>query len=185
MGFKDKFKAVFGFDKDEEDQEIYEYDVKDLEETNVIKPSFFSRKREEIKDTFNMNEDVSDENSYKFENDIKSKDKEAVQANRYFDRFESRKTTVTADIRIVSPISFEDATGIIDSIKDRKAVVLNTTKLELKTAQRLLDFVSGAVYALKGEIKEIMEGVYVISPENIRISDDVAATGFKSMFNFK
>ncbi len=48
-------------------------------------------------------------------------------------------------------------------IKNRKIVVINTTSLELRTAQRLIDFVGGACYALCGELQEVEKGVFSIT----------------------
>ena len=185
MNIFDKFKNLIGYDKDEDlEQDVnvdYNYDIKELEEDNVIKPSFFSNKKyEERKNYSDLKNESEDNSNYR--------NYEKIEKNNRIDRtekIENRKTIYSADIKITVPVSFEDATNIIDDIKNRRAVILNTTNLEIKTAQRLLDFVSGAVYALKGEIKEIMEGVYVITPENIKISDDISNPGFKSMFGFK
>ncbi|MCJ7689932.1 MAG: cell division protein SepF, partial [Clostridiaceae bacterium] len=50
-------------------------------------------------------------------------------------------TASSAKVVIIKPDDFDEATAISDSLKSRKIVVVNTTGLEPKTGQRLLDFI--------------------------------------------
>jgi cell division inhibitor SepF len=74
---------------------------------------------------------------------------------------------------IIKPTAFEEATDIIDDLKSRKIVVVNITNLESKVAQRLLDFMGGASYALGGELQEVEKGVYVLSPSNVEVTNEL------------
>jgi len=82
-------------------------------------------------------------------------------------------TAASAKVVIIKPNDYDDATNICDSLKNRKIVVINTTVLELKTAQRLLDFVGGATYALGGEFQQVEKGVYIVSPSNVEVSNEL------------
>lgn len=82
-------------------------------------------------------------------------------------------TTISAKVKIVKPTCFEEAADICDDVKNRKIVVINTTSLEQKVAQRLLDFLGGASYALSGNLEEIEKGVYLISPSNVEVNNDL------------
>jgi cell division inhibitor SepF len=82
-------------------------------------------------------------------------------------------TASAAKVVISKPTVFEDATDICDDLKNRKIVVVNTTGLEAKTAQRLLDFMGGASYAVGGELQEIEKGVYILSPSNVEVSNEL------------
>ncbi|WP_163194793.1 cell division protein SepF [Clostridium thermarum] len=82
-------------------------------------------------------------------------------------------TASAAKVVISKPTVFEDATDICDDLKNRKIVVVNTTSLEAKTAQRLLDFMGGASYALGGELQEIERGVYILSPSNVEVTNEL------------
>ncbi|SFA88244.1 cell division protein SepF [Clostridium frigidicarnis] len=87
---------------------------------------------------------------------------------------------------IIKPTDFEQATDIVDDLQGRKIVVFNTTLLEPKTAQRLLDFISGASYSLGGELQEVERGVYVLSPSNVEVSNDLKTEiSSKGLFNWK
>ena len=82
-------------------------------------------------------------------------------------------TAFSAKVVIVKPTGYSEATSICDNLKNRKIVVVNTTSLEPKVAQRLLDFMGGASYSLNGELSEIENGVYLLSPSTVEVSSEL------------
>ena len=73
-------------------------------------------------------------------------------------------------VHIIKPNTFDEAPQISDSLKANKIVVVNTSGLEPRTAQRLLDFIAGSTYALGGDLQEVENGVYVLSPSTVEVS---------------
>ncbi len=71
------------------------------------------------------------------------------------------------------PMNYDDTQNIIDNLRLRKLIIVNLEMLEVDTAQRVLDFVSGAVYALRGNIQKVSKGIFVLVPNNIDISGNV------------
>lgn len=67
---------------------------------------------------------------------------------------------------VYHPVSYEDAQNIIDNLKARKPVIVNMEELDVAAAQRILDFISGAIYALNGTIAKISRGIFVVAPNN-------------------
>ena len=67
-------------------------------------------------------------------------------------------TLTKSEVMIIEPKSFEDALDVVQSLRDRRAVIMNMKELDAEQAQRLLDFVSGATHALDGHQKQIGEG---------------------------
>ncbi|CAB1242274.1 cell division protein SepF [Clostridium sp. MT-14] len=95
-------------------------------------------------------------------------------------------TTVSAKVRIVKPTTYEEAADICDELKNRKIVVINTTGLETKIAQRLLDFMGGASYSLGGDLEEIEKGVYILSPSSVEVNSDLKSElSGKGIFGWK
>lgn len=82
-------------------------------------------------------------------------------------------TAVSAKIVIVKPSDYEEAINICDNLKNRKIVVVNTSMIEAKIAQRLLDFIGGASYALGGELQEVERGVYILTPSNVEVTNEL------------
>lgn len=82
-------------------------------------------------------------------------------------------TAASAKVVIIKPNDYDEAANICDNLRNRKIVVVNTTALEAKIAQRLLDFIGGACYALSGELQQVEKGVYILSPSNVEVSNDL------------
>ena len=67
---------------------------------------------------------------------------------------------------VYHPVSYEDTQTIIDNLKNRKPVIVNMEDLEVDCAQRILDFLSGAIYALSGTMCKVSRGIFVVAPNN-------------------
>lgn len=67
---------------------------------------------------------------------------------------------------VYHPVTYEDTQHIIDNVKNRKPVIVNMEDLEVETAQRILDFLSGAIYALNGTMSKISRGIFIVAPNN-------------------
>jgi cell division inhibitor SepF len=76
---------------------------------------------------------------------------------------------------VVQPSNLEDAKEICDYLKDKKPVVVNIDIQGLKNEmpQRILDFLSGSVYALDGTIETVTKGIYVVVPSNVDITNQI------------
>lgn len=113
-------------------------------------------------------------------------DVEPVINSKKQNKVVSIHTTISAKIRIVKPTTYEEAADICDELKNRKIVVVNTTGLETKTAQRLLDFMGGSSYSLGGSLEEIEKGVYILSPSCVEVTNDLKnELSGKGLFNWK
>ena len=81
----------------------------------------------------------------------------------------SLPTAASMKMIVYHPISYEDTQNIIDNLKSRKPVIVNMEELEIDCAQRILDFMAGAIYALNGSIYKISRGIFVVAPTNYDI----------------
>lgn len=70
---------------------------------------------------------------------------------------------------IVQPENFEDARDICDHLKNKKPVIINLEEIDKESAQRIVDFLSGSVYALDGDIQKVSAGIFLIAPNNVDI----------------
>lgn len=82
-------------------------------------------------------------------------------------------TNATMRVIISKPKDYDEATTICDELKNRKIIVVNVSDLEPKIAQRLLDFMGGASYVLNGELQEVEKNVYILSPSNVEVSNEL------------
>lgn len=73
---------------------------------------------------------------------------------------------------IMQPENIDDAQDICDHLKNKKPIVVNLEDLEKEPAQRIVDFLSGSVYALDGNIQKVSGGIFLIAPNNVDIMGD-------------
>ncbi|MGN2369470.1 cell division protein SepF [Clostridium cagae] len=110
---------------------------------------------------------------------------EPVITNKKNSKVVNIHTSPTTKVTITKPVDYEEATEICDALKNRRIVLVNTTLLELKIAQRLLDFISGSCYALGGELQQIEKGVYILSPSNVEVTNELKnELSSKALFNW-
>lgn len=71
---------------------------------------------------------------------------------------------------VVEPKSFEEVQTIADHLKNRRPIILNLETTEREHAQRVLNFLSGAIYALNGDMQRISNGIFFFAPGNVDVS---------------
>ncbi len=73
---------------------------------------------------------------------------------------------------VIQPQNFDEAQNICDHLKSKKPVIVNLDLLEKDSAQRVVDFFCGAVYALDGSIYKISGTIFLITPHNVDVLGD-------------
>lgn len=74
------------------------------------------------------------------------------------------------DIMNFSMFKYEATGEICNYIKMRKPVVVNMENLDKVSAQRALDYLTGATFALDGSVEKIAENIFIFSPEHVNVS---------------
>lgn len=73
-------------------------------------------------------------------------------------------------VLVVEPRSFEEVQTIVDQMRARRPVILNLESLDKDLAQKILNFLNGAIYALNGETQRIAQGIFFFAPQGVDIS---------------
>ena len=71
------------------------------------------------------------------------------------------------------PTSFNDTSKAADELNKRKAVIVNMENVDKAMARRVVDFLSGCVYALEGNVKKVAQSAYIFCPKNVEIHGDL------------
>lgn len=71
---------------------------------------------------------------------------------------------------VVEPRSFEEVQTIVDQMKARRPVILNLESLDKELAQKILNFLNGAIYALNGETQRVSAGIFFYAPPGVDVS---------------
>ncbi len=71
---------------------------------------------------------------------------------------------------VYEPRNADDVQTLIDFLKRKESAIINLDNVEPEISQRVLDFVSGAIYALNGSVHRISGNIFLLSPEGVGIT---------------
>lgn len=80
---------------------------------------------------------------------------------------------------LVEPRVYDEVQEIADHLKNRKAVVINLQRVNREQAKRIVDFLSGTVYAIGGDIKKLGENTFLCTGDNVDISGSISEVNFQ------
>ncbi len=86
-----------------------------------------------------------------------------------FDIPQSDERSQRGPVSVFSPTSFDDVQVIIDTIKSGKTAIVHFKTLKPDTAIRVLDMLSGAIYALDGGVYEMERNIFMFSPNGVEV----------------
>jgi len=95
------------------------------------------------------------------------------------------RTTSPFKLVVIEPQSFEECPKLVDSLKSRRPVIINLEKIESESARKIFDFLSGATYALNGNVQKVANNIFVFAPENVDITGSNENKGFDFNSNIK
>ncbi|SDB87748.1 cell division inhibitor SepF [Pelagirhabdus alkalitolerans] len=83
--------------------------------------------------------------------------------------------SVQAQAKVVlsEPRSYDETQEIADHIVSRRSVVINLQRVDYEQAKRIVDFLSGTVYAVSGEIQKLGPHTFLCTPDNVEISGNI------------
>lgn len=176
----DKFKEFIGID-DDYDEYDEEVDEKELTKTSDNTEKTYSPSSTyDFSSSYN-NDDEESTTFSSFSNNFSSNNKsrkvrggDNIVSMNSNNRNFGQSSASSFRISIQEPLSYdEDGPKIVDDILDKKVVVLNLEMLEVDKKRQILDFVSGAVYALEGTVEKVSKGIFVICPKGVDIDNYV------------
>lgn len=74
---------------------------------------------------------------------------------------------------LLEPRSFSEAQAIADHLKSRNSVVVNLKRVTSAQAKRIIDFLSGCIYAIGGNMQKIGVGIYLCTPNNVNVQGTI------------
>ena len=81
---------------------------------------------------------------------------------------------------LLEPRAYSEAQQVADHLKNRHAVIVNLKRVTAEQAKRIVDFLSGTVYAIGGDLQRLGSGIFLCTPNNMnvqgKITDEEEAT---------
>ena len=144
MSLADKLRSFLAV-ADADEEEYYEGESRE-----DVAPSFFSRKQATTESP-----EVDSRESKNGEFNLAGEDK-------YSGRFKTR-------IRIMEPRLYSEVRDIADVILADESVVLNFRRMDKEQAKKVIDFLMGITYAVRGDIQRIGDDIFLCTPDGIEI----------------
>jgi FtsZ-interacting cell division protein YlmF len=70
---------------------------------------------------------------------------------------------------LLEPRAYSESQQIADHLKKRNAVVVNLKRVTPEQAKRIVDFLSGTLYAIGGDLQKLGSGIFLCTPKNINV----------------
>lgn len=106
------------------------------------------------------------------------------QSRRRQEQADTRKSNLvsipggTSQVKvvIVEPTEFEQVKSLVDHLKNKRPVILRLERVDRDEARRIVDFMSGATYALDGDMRKLGEIIFVFAPTTVVLEGDLEST---------
>ena len=79
----------------------------------------------------------------------------------------------TGKMILLEPRAFSESQQIADHLKNRNTVVVNMKRVTSEQAKRIIDFLSGTVYAIGGDLQKIGGGIFLCTPKNVNVEGSI------------
>lgn len=74
---------------------------------------------------------------------------------------------------LVEPRAYSETEGIVNHLKSRNTVVVNLKRVTADQAKRIIDFLSGAIYAIGGDLQKVGGGIFLCTPNNVNVQGKI------------
>jgi len=75
---------------------------------------------------------------------------------------------------LLEPRAYSESQQIADHLKARNTVVVNLKRVTSDQAKRIIDFLSGTLYAIGGDLQKVGGGIYLCTPKNINVQGQIS-----------
>ena len=127
-------------------------------------------------------EEYEDEDIYDYENEEEEEEDKKIFGRKNNNKVVNMQQGQPNAIKMVisQPTSFEQSDEICSFLKERKSVIVNLEYVNKDVARRIVDFISGGVYALDGYIQKVSNSIFLVAPSNYEITNEMAREEIKS-----
>ncbi len=110
----------------------------------------------------------------KFIGDDKEGEVEAVSSDEFYKDAIKQPGISGNKMILLEPRAFSEAQTIADYLKSRNTVVVNLKRVTPEVAKRIVDFLSGALYAIEGDLQKLGNGIFLCTPNNVNVEGKIS-----------
>lgn len=183
---KNKFSSFFGLSDEDEFDNYEEYEEKQVVNSQPIRQAVPKKKKTAAASY--RQERPSTETRVRVEEKKPARPNKEVDDNKVVAMRTTKSTKTVQEpkknnkIRIVEPRVYSEAKNIAKHILSEEAVLVNFHLVEEYQARRIVDFMTGTVYALGGDIQRVGNEIFLCTPANMEIDGTTAQSLVKDQF---
>ena len=108
------------------------------------------------------------------ENEEELKDNNKINENEYYETAKAFSESSSASKMVLfEPRAYSESQQIADYLKKRNAVVVNLKRVTPDQAKRIVDFLSGTLYAINGGLQKLGTGIFLCTPNNVNVEGSI------------
>lgn len=88
-------------------------------------------------------------------------------------------TQKTSKVVLFEPLVYSEAQDIGDCLKNKRAAVVNLQRIDRAQGKRIIDFLSGTIFALNGDIKQVGTNIFLCTPDNVEVDGTISDYHFE------
>ncbi len=106
-------------------------------------------------------------------------DDENYTEDSFYEAEPVEEETTGPKMILLEPRAFSESQQIADHLKKRNSVVVNLKRVTSDQAKRIIDFLSGCIYAIGGTMQKIGVGIYLCAPKNVNVQGKITEDNSK------
>ncbi len=116
-----------------------------------------------------------------FETDEDDEMKFSGTEDEYYSKGEEESKDVSNANKMIllEPRAYSESQQIADHLKNRNSVVVNLKRVTADQAKRIIDFLSGCIYAIGGNMQKVGVGIYLCTPKNVNVQGKISEDNSK------
>ena len=99
---------------------------------------------------------------------------EQAKFSKTSDAIKALNANKDSQLILFEPRAFAETQDIANYLKQKKAAVINLHRLQKEQSKRVVDFLSGVIFAVEGDIQRIGPRIFLCTPKNIGVSGSIA-----------
>ena len=81
---------------------------------------------------------------------------------------------------LLEPRAYSESQQIADYLKNNSSVVVNLRRVTPDQAKRIVDFLSGTIYAIGGDLQKLGGGIFLCTPNTVNVEGKISDDGLKA-----
>lgn len=121
-----------------------------------------------------LGDDTEEENDNYYSIDEGKGTKASVNTNQNVNTNNNTNAEPSNQMILIEPRAYSESQAIADHLKARNTVVVNLKRVTSNQAKRIIDFLTGTLYAIGGDLQKIGPGIYLCTPKDVKVQGKIS-----------